>query len=167
MLDSDWLSPTKPRTAQESRSVSAWSNSYKFFNLTADKLSGADSWWKFMISQSMPSSGNSDNCPGDTLDWPRLWYERWHAVHRAIKFSGRLSSGIRLRWCTAKVKAHRSDLVKSLCLPGRRHCWWHLAQRQPAFSFTESAISCQLSGYLFGLGIAVKAHFFKIWRSLC
>ena len=26
-----------------------------------------------MISQSMPSSGNRDNCPGDTLDCPRLW----------------------------------------------------------------------------------------------
>jgi hypothetical protein len=24
-----------------------------------------------------------------------------------------------------------------------------------------------LSGYLFGLGIAVKAHLSKIWRSLC
>jgi hypothetical protein len=38
MLDSDWLYPTKPGTAQESRSVFAGSNSYKLFNLTADKL---------------------------------------------------------------------------------------------------------------------------------
>jgi len=41
------------------------------------------------------------------------------------------------------------------------------AQRQSAVSFTENAISCQLSGYLFGLGIAVKAHVSKIGRSLC
>ena len=38
MLDSDWLSPTKPGTAQESRSVSAGSNSGEFFNLTAYKV---------------------------------------------------------------------------------------------------------------------------------
>jgi len=167
MLDSAWLPPAKPGTAQESRFVSARSDSYKFFNLTVYKLSRADSPEESMISQSIPSSGNRDNCPGDTLDWPLLWYERWHAVHRAIKFSRRLSSGIRLRWCTVKVKAHRSDLVKPLGLPGRRHCWWHLAQRHPAFSLTDSAISDQLSGYLFGLGIAVKAYLFKIGRSLC
>jgi hypothetical protein len=40
-------------------------------------------------------------------------------------------------------------------------------QRQRTLSFTDSAISCQLSGYLLGLGIAVKAHLSKIWRSLC
>ena len=41
------------------------------------------------------------------------------------------------------------------------------AQRQRALSFIDSAISCQLSGYLLGLGIAVKAHLSKILRSLC
>jgi hypothetical protein len=80
-----------------------------------------------------------------------------------LSFRSRLSSGILLRWCTVKVREHRSDLVKPLFLPGRRHCWLHLVQRQRALSFTESAISCQLSGYLFGF---VIAHFSQFARSL-
>jgi hypothetical protein len=80
-----------------------------------------------------------------------------------LSFRSRLSSGILLRWCTVKVREHRSDLVKPLFLPGRRHCWLHLVQRQSALSFTESAISCQLSGYLLGF---VIAHFSQLARSL-
>jgi len=52
-----------------------------------------------------------------------------------LSFRSRLSSGIRLRWCTVRVKAHRSDLVKPLCLPGRRHCWWHASTAPPCFFF--------------------------------
>lgn len=55
MLDSAWLSPTKPGTAQESRFVFARSNSYKFFNLTVDKLPRADSPEEAMTSLSIPS----------------------------------------------------------------------------------------------------------------
>ena len=34
-----------------------------------------------------------------------------------LSFRSRLSSGILLRWCTVKVREHRSDLVKPLFLP--------------------------------------------------
>jgi hypothetical protein len=59
----------------------------------------------------------------------------WQALQRAIKFSNRLSSGIRLRWCTVKVNFKRSDLVKSLEVPDRRHCWLHACQCQASTFF--------------------------------
>jgi hypothetical protein len=38
----------------------------------SNTLFHTDSREHSIISQSMPSSGNRDNCPGDTLDCPRL-----------------------------------------------------------------------------------------------
>jgi hypothetical protein len=81
-----------------------------------------------------------------------------------LSFRWRLSSGILLRWCTVKVREHRSDLVKPLFLPGRRHCWLHLVQRQSALSFTDNAISRQFFWIPFGFCHNVKL--ISIGRSL-
>jgi hypothetical protein len=127
MLDSAWLSPTKPGTAQESRSVFAGSNSGEFFQLTAYKLA------LHLLSETKKK------------------YE--------ISFS--TANTLALEKCKATFKLSKRMPADSGRIHGTQ------AQRHPAFSFTESAMSPQLSGYLFGLGIAVKAHLFKIGRSLC
>jgi hypothetical protein len=127
MLDSAWLSPTKPGTAQESRSVFAGSNSGEFFHLTAYKLA------LHLLSETKKK------------------YE--------ISFS--TANALALENCKATFKLSKRMPADSGRIHGTQ------AQRHPAFSFTESAMSPQLSGYLFGLGIAVKAHLSKIWRSLC
>jgi hypothetical protein len=127
MLDSAWLSPAKPGTAQESRSVSAGSNSGEFFNLTAYKVA------LHLLSETKKK------------------YE--------ISFS--TANTLALEKSKATFKLSKRMPADSGRIHGTQ------AQRHPAFSFTESAMSPQLSGYLFGLGIAVKAHLSKIGRSLC
>ena len=77
-----------------------------------------------------------------------MWQARWQVVQSAIRFSGRLSSGIRLWWWTVRVSLVRSDLVKPvMASPGRRHWRLHLAQRHPACSLMFRAICCQSLEY--------------------
>ncbi len=120
-----------------------------------------------MISQSITSSGNRDNCPA--IRWTACGCGRTGDTRYTERLSSlgdcppvsdcdgappKLKHTVQI-WLSRFVYRVGVYRVGGI-VDGTQ------AQRYPAFSLTESAISCQLSGYLFGLGIAVKAHLSKI-----
>ncbi|MHC5890323.1 hypothetical protein [Nostoc sp.] len=54
--------------------------------------------------------GNS-SCPGEVFDRlrARLCSEIWHGVQSGIRFSSRLSSGVKLAWCNESVITVHSE----------------------------------------------------------